>query len=88
MHLSIHSKPPGFSVDMLSIPLDRKPYKSLSNIYRFSIQLLRLQLKVIKSLAVLYVEYSDEPSLKITKQLDLEAFSGKQSLRRQTRFDQ
>jgi peptide/nickel transport system permease protein len=33
MHLSIHSKPPGFQVDMLSIPLDRKPYKSLSNYF-------------------------------------------------------
>jgi hypothetical protein len=34
-------------------------------------------LKVIKSLATIEYEYSDEPSLKVTKQLDLEAFSGK-----------
>jgi hypothetical protein len=39
-----------------------------------------LQLKVIKLLAPEYVEYSDEPPWKIVKQLDLDAFSGKQSI--------
>jgi peptide/nickel transport system permease protein len=55
MHLSIHSKPPGFQVDILSIPLDRKPYKSLSNYFIGFPNTVteRLQLKVIKSLAVL-----------------------------------
>jgi peptide/nickel transport system permease protein len=32
MHLSIHSKPPGFNVNMLSIPLEERQ-KTLSNYF-------------------------------------------------------
>jgi hypothetical protein len=48
MHLSIHSKPPGFNVNMLSIPLEERQEKTLSNYFRLQkIVLLRLLLKVI-----------------------------------------
>ena len=33
MHLSIHSKPPGFNVNMLSIPLEERQEKTLSNYF-------------------------------------------------------
>jgi peptide/nickel transport system permease protein len=48
MHLSIHSKPPGFNVNMLSIPLEERQEKTLSNYFLgFKIVLLSLLLKVI-----------------------------------------
>jgi peptide/nickel transport system permease protein len=74
MHLSIHSKPPGFRV-MLSIPLDGKPKKSLSNYFiGFPNTVTEVAIESYKVIGstIEYVEYSDEPSLKITKQLDLD----------------
>jgi peptide/nickel transport system permease protein len=47
MHLSIHSKPPGFNVNMLSIPLEERQEKTLSNYFRLQNSVLRLLLKVI-----------------------------------------
>jgi peptide/nickel transport system permease protein len=61
MHLSIHSKPPGFQVDMLSIPLDRKPYKSLSNYFiGFPNTVTEVAIESYKVIGstIEYVEYS------------------------------
>jgi peptide/nickel transport system permease protein len=83
MHLSIHSKPPGFQVQMLSIPLDRKPKQSLSN-YFFgfpnTVTEVAIESYIIRDNTIEYVEYSDEPSLKIIKELDADAFAGKKSI--------
>lgn len=83
MHLSIHSKPPGFQVKMLSIPLDQKPKQSLSN-YFFgfpnTVTEVAIESYIIRGSTIEYVEYSDEPSLKIIKELDADAFAGKKSI--------
>jgi peptide/nickel transport system permease protein len=83
MHLSIHSKPPGFQVQMLSIPLDRKPKQSLSN-YFFgfpnTVTEVAIESYIIRGNTIEYVEYSDEPSLKMIKELDADAFAGKKSI--------
>lgn len=82
MHLSIHSKPPGFQVNMLLIPLDGKPKKSLSNyFFGFPNTVTEVAIESYKIIGstIEYVEYSDEPALKMVKQLDLDAFSGKES---------
>jgi peptide/nickel transport system permease protein len=48
MHLSIHSKPPGFNVNMLSIPLEERQEKTLSNYFLgFKNSVTELLLKVI-----------------------------------------
>lgn len=83
MHLSIHSKPPGFSVDMLSIPLDGKPGKAVASYFLgFPNTVTEVAIESYKIIGstIEYVEYSDEPSLKIIKQLKLDAFAGKQPI--------
>jgi peptide/nickel transport system permease protein len=66
---------------MLSIPLDRKPYKSLSNYFiGFPNTVTEVAIESYKVIGSTIEYVYSEPSLKITKQLDLEAFSGKQSV--------
>lgn len=83
MHLSIHSKSPGFSVSMLSIPLDGSSGKSFLNYFvgfPNTVTEIAIESYKIYGDTIEYVEYSDEPSLKIVKQLNIDAFSGKESM--------
>jgi peptide/nickel transport system permease protein len=80
MHLSIHSKPPGFNVKMLSIPLEQTSVSSLYN-YFFGFANTVTEVAVsdykIYGSKVEYIEYSDEPSLKMSKIVDLQPFLAK-----------
>jgi peptide/nickel transport system permease protein len=80
MHLSIHSKAPGFSVKILSIPLDQKPNTSVYN-YFFgfpnTVTEVAIAAYTVKGSKVEYIEYSDEPSLKMSKTVDLKPFLNK-----------
>ena len=77
MHLSVHSKPPGFKVKMLLIPVGQKPNATLYN-YFFgfpnSVTEVPIESYAIKNDTIHYVEYSDEPSLNIIKEANLSAF--------------
>ena len=83
MHLSIHSKPPGFEVKMLAIPLDDKPVTTFSNyIFGFPNTVTEVPIESYKVIGntIEYSEYSNESSVKITKQIDLKTFSGYTSI--------
>jgi peptide/nickel transport system permease protein len=77
MHLSIHSKSPGFSVKMLSIPLEQKAESSIYN-YFFGFPNTVTEVAIsdykIQGSTIEYVEYSDEPSLKMSKTIELQPF--------------
>ncbi|TDD76332.1 ABC transporter permease [Flavobacterium caseinilyticum] len=78
MHLSINSKPPGFEVEMLVVPVDEKPTTSLSNyFFGFPNTVTEIPIKsyAIRGNTIEYEEYTNEPSLKIIKQLSLDRFS-------------
>lgn len=79
MHLSIHSKPPGFKVQMLSVPLDEKPQTSLSN-YFFgfpnSVTEIPIRSYTISENSMEYEEYTNDPQLIISKTIGLKKFSG------------
>jgi peptide/nickel transport system permease protein len=70
MHLSIHSKPPGFNVNMLSIPLEENK-KTLVIIFRLqnSVTEVAIESYTVVGNTIVYVEYNDEPSLKWLKRL-------------------
>ena len=83
MHLSIHSKSPGFTVDMLSIPLEEKQKKTLSNYFMGfpnSVTEVAIESYKIVGSTIVYVEYNDEPSLKMVKAIDIKSFSGQKSI--------
>ena len=75
--LSIHSKPPGFTVTMLSLPAREVNEPKFSDYFfgrevpppKFPI--LRYQ---VKGDSLTYYEYTDEPSLAVAKTLPLSAF--------------
>lgn len=83
MHLSIHSKSPGFSVKMLTIPLGEKQISSFGD-YFFgapnTVSEIPISSYVIKNNIIEYVEYSDEPSLKMVKEVSLKSFYNEKSI--------
>ena len=83
MHLSIHSKPPGFNVNMLSIPLEERQEKTLSNYFlgfKNSVTEVAIENYTVVGNTIVYVEYNDEPSLKMVKEINLDSFEGYSSI--------
>jgi peptide/nickel transport system permease protein len=83
MHLSIHSKPPGFNVNMLSIPLEERQEKTLSNYFlgfKNSVTEVAIESYTVVGNTIVYVEYNDEPSLKMVKEIGLDSFEGYSSI--------
>jgi peptide/nickel transport system permease protein len=83
MHLSIHSKSPGFTVKMLSIPLEVKANKTITNYllgFPNSVTEVAIESYKIVGSTIVYVEYNDEPSLKMVKEINLNAFAGQSSI--------
>ncbi|MDD2985046.1 ABC transporter permease [Flavobacterium sp.] len=79
MHLAIHSKPPGFSVQMLSVPFGEKKEFSFQD-YLFGHQNQVAEIPIlsysIQGNQLQYVEFTDDKSLQLTKELALTQFSG------------
>ena len=79
MHLAIHSKPPGFSVQMLSVPIGEKKEFSFQD-YLFGHQNQVAEIPIlsysIQGNQLQYVEFTDDKSLQLTKELALTQFSG------------
>jgi peptide/nickel transport system permease protein len=85
MHLSIHSKSPGFEVKMLSILLNEKQENKLSYyFFGFSSNTTEIPLMSykIKNDKLIYTEFSDELALAQTKEIGLEEFPGFTSLQK------
>ncbi|WP_016988228.1 ABC transporter permease [Flavobacterium sp. ACAM 123] len=83
MHLSIHSKPPGFNVNILSIPLEEKKKKTVKNYFlgfENSVTEVAIESYKLVGNSIVYVEYNDEPSLKMVKEIDLKSFAGQSSI--------
>jgi peptide/nickel transport system permease protein len=83
MHLSIHSKPPGFNVNMLSIPLQEKQSSTVKNYFLGfpnSVTEVAIESYKVVGNTIVYVEYNDEPSLKMVKVVGLKAFAGQNSI--------
>lgn len=79
MHLSIHSRPPGFKVTMLTLPLDEKQPASFSGyLFGFPNTVTEIPVNSYKLLgnSIEYEEYNEEPSLKIIKKVGVEKFPG------------
>jgi peptide/nickel transport system permease protein len=82
MHLSIHSKPPGFEIMMLSVPLDEKGEAVFMNYFSgFPNNVTEIPLNdyKIKSNTIEFTEYADDSSLSLTKQIGLDKFPGARS---------
>lgn len=77
MHLSIYSKSPGFEVKMLVIPQEREKSKSFKNYFvghpNQSTEIPISSYKILDD-KIQYVEYSDDPSLQLTKEMSLDKF--------------
>ena len=83
MHLSIHSKPPGFNVNMLSVPLQEKQSSTVKNYFLGfpnSVTEVAIESYKVVGNTIVYVEYNDEPSLKMVKAVGLKAFAGQNSI--------
>lgn len=83
MHLSIHSKPPGFNVNILSIPLEEKTTATFSNYFSGfpnSVTEVAIESYKIVGNTIVYEEYNDEPALKMVKEIDLKSFAGENSI--------
>lgn len=83
MHLSIHSKSPGFKVKILSIPIDEKAKcKPIYYLIGHPNTVTEIPIKkyTFKNDSLQYVEYSDESSLVITKQISIDKFQGERNL--------
>ena len=82
MHLAIHSKPPGFSVQMLSIPIEKQ--KNSFQDYLFGHQNQVAEIPIldyeIKGNILEYTEFTDDESLQIKKEIPLSQFTGYASL--------
>ncbi len=77
MHLSIHSKPPGFKVEMLSIPaLQKEDAKLKYYFFGFpnSTSEIPINSHQIVGNTIVYEEYSEEPSLRMQKSIDLSSY--------------
>ncbi|MGV8993098.1 MAG: ABC transporter permease [Flavobacterium sp.] len=77
MHLSIHSKPPGFKVEMLSIPSLTKEEKKLKY-YFFGFPNSTSEIPInsykIQADSIVYEEYSEEPSLRMQKSISVQSY--------------
>ena len=83
MHLSIHSKPPGFTVELLSIPpLKKEDFKLKYYLIGFPNSTSEIPINSFKIVGktILYEEYSEEPSLRMQKSIGLESFSNFSSI--------
>jgi peptide/nickel transport system permease protein len=79
MHLSIHSKSPGFSVTMLSIPSEFENVDTFSDYFLgHSNQVTEVPIHSysITDNAMKYVEYNDDETLKIEKEIAIDKFPG------------
>lgn len=79
MHLSIHSKPPGFQIQMLTVPSVKMDSKTLKG-YFFGhpnqvTEIPILEYKLLGS-NIQYTEYIEDVELKQTKEINLEKFVG------------
>jgi peptide/nickel transport system permease protein len=83
MHLAIHSKSPGFSVKILSIPSGEKKSKSISN-YFFGHQNQVTEIPIldytIKENSLAFTEFTEDESLQMAKEIPLSQFTGYASL--------
>lgn len=83
MHLAIHSKPPGFTVQLLSIPLQEPSDSKLANLFmgfpnqNSEIPIISYQIKGQK---LVYTEFADLPELAQTKEIGLDKFIGFSSI--------
>ncbi len=85
MHLSIHSKPPGFSVQMLMVPSEKIASKTLTG-YFFGhpnqvTEVPILEYKIAGN-TIQYVEYTEGIDLKQTKEISLDKFMGYTSVQK------
>ena len=84
MHLSIHSKSPGFEVQMLSIPLNEKVESKLSY-YFFGFPNNTTEIPItaykVQNEKLIYTEFSDDKALAQTKEIGLEKFLGFSSIK-------
>lgn len=83
MHLSIHSKPPGFKVSMLTIPGDNNSERSGDYLFGFKeshseIPLLNYSVVGDK---IIYKEYIDDATLAESKEISLDKFQGYSSMK-------
>jgi peptide/nickel transport system permease protein len=69
MHLYIHSKPPGFNVNMLSIPLEERQRKTLSKFFKNSVTEVAIESYTVVGNTIVYVEYNDV--IKMVKEMVL-----------------
>lgn len=80
MHLSIHSRPPGFAVKMLTIPASQQVEQSkLSALFfgRISADTeIPLNSYVLEEQGIRITEYNDEGSLGLEKSIGLDSFTG------------
>lgn len=83
MHLSIHSKSPGFKVVMLSIPLEEENENKLSY-YFFGFPNNTTEIPIskyeVKNDKLIYTEFSDDSTLAKTKEIGLDKFPGFKSM--------
>jgi peptide/nickel transport system permease protein len=79
MHLSIHSKSPGFEVQMLTVPLQEKEATKWGY-YFFGFPNTTTEIPIInyeiKDDTLIYTEFSDDKALAQTKEIGLKKFSG------------
>lgn len=79
MHLSIYSKSPGFEVKVLVIPQEESVNKSFKDYFightNQSTEIPISNYKLIEN-GIQYVEYSEDPSLQLTKEIYLNKFPG------------
>ena len=77
MHLSIHSKPPGFEVKMLSIPAYQKEDTKLKYYlvgFPNSTSEIPINSFQIVDNDIVYEEYSEEPSLRMQKSINIDSY--------------
>ena len=83
MHLSIHSKPPGFEVLMLKIPLQEKEPTSWKDYFFGHPDVateIPLNAYTLQGNTLVYSEYSEDPSLSVKKEAHLNQFPGFKSI--------
>lgn len=78
MHLSIHSKPPGFRVKMLTIPSNRQTDQSVLDRLLFGKESADTEIPIqsykIKGQTLSYIEYADDGLQGLQKDLSLKQF--------------
>ena len=78
MHLSIHSKSPGFTVQILSIPVSEKEkvkFKYYFLGFPNSVSEIPISSYKVVGDEIIYVEYSEQESLQMQKTIGLQSFS-------------